>query len=150
MSKKGFADVRRESVGDDRHARPNIVLIYADDLGYGDVSCHGATKVRTPNIDSLAHEGKGVYISNQGPGGFDTDTEGSYNWRKWNALTGQVNSDLERNGEIKEGAPPAQLYDLESDLFQRHNCYREQPEVVQQLKSLLERYRNEGRSAPAP
>ena len=58
MSKKGFADVRRESAGDDRHARPNIILIYADDLGYGDVSCHGATKVRTPNIDSLAHEGK--------------------------------------------------------------------------------------------
>ncbi|MBI5385796.1 MAG: arylsulfatase [Verrucomicrobia bacterium] len=38
-------------------ARPNIVLIYADDLGYGDVSCYGATRVRTPNIDRLAREG---------------------------------------------------------------------------------------------
>ncbi|TFH42912.1 MAG: arylsulfatase, partial [Lysobacterales bacterium] len=37
--------------------RPNIVVIYADDLGYGDVSCYGATKVKTPNIDSLASEG---------------------------------------------------------------------------------------------
>jgi membrane-anchored protein YejM (alkaline phosphatase superfamily) len=37
--------------------RPNIVLIYADDLGYGDVSCYGATKVKTPNIDRLASEG---------------------------------------------------------------------------------------------
>ncbi|HZJ17145.1 MAG TPA: arylsulfatase [Chthoniobacteraceae bacterium] len=37
--------------------RPNIVLIYADDLGYGDVSCYGATKVLTPNIDRLAREG---------------------------------------------------------------------------------------------
>ncbi len=36
---------------------PNIVLIYADDLGYGDVGCHGATKVRTPNINRLAREG---------------------------------------------------------------------------------------------
>jgi arylsulfatase A-like enzyme len=35
----------------------NIVLIYADDLGYGDVSCYGATKVATPNIDRLAREG---------------------------------------------------------------------------------------------
>jgi arylsulfatase A-like enzyme len=37
--------------------RPNIVLIYADDLGYGDVSSYGATRVRTPNIDRLAASG---------------------------------------------------------------------------------------------
>jgi len=37
--------------------RPNIVLIYADDLGYGDVGCYGATAVETPNIDRLAREG---------------------------------------------------------------------------------------------
>jgi arylsulfatase A-like enzyme len=37
--------------------RPNIIIIYADDLGYGDVSCYGATKVTTPNIDRLAKEG---------------------------------------------------------------------------------------------
>ena len=33
---------------------PNIVLIFADDLGYGDLSCYGTTKVQTPNIDRLA------------------------------------------------------------------------------------------------
>ena len=37
--------------------RPNIVLIYADDLGYGDVSSYGATAVQTPNMDRLAREG---------------------------------------------------------------------------------------------
>ncbi len=37
--------------------RPNIVIIYADDLGYGDVSCYGATKLETPNIDKLASQG---------------------------------------------------------------------------------------------
>ncbi|UCC96960.1 MAG: arylsulfatase [Phycisphaerales bacterium] len=36
---------------------PNVVIIYADDLGYGDVSCYGATKIRTPNIDRIAAEG---------------------------------------------------------------------------------------------
>jgi arylsulfatase A-like enzyme len=36
---------------------PNIVLIYADDLGYGDVGCYGATRVKTPNVDRLAREG---------------------------------------------------------------------------------------------
>jgi arylsulfatase A-like enzyme len=37
--------------------RPNIVLIYADDLGYGDVGCYGATAVKTPHVDRLAREG---------------------------------------------------------------------------------------------
>lgn len=37
---------------------PNVVLIFADDLGYGDLGCYGATKVKTPNIDRLAAEGR--------------------------------------------------------------------------------------------
>src|ERR1700761_9429273 len=37
--------------------RPNIVVILADDAGYGDLSCYGATKVRTPNLDALAAQG---------------------------------------------------------------------------------------------
>ena len=37
---------------------PNIVLIYTDDIGYGDVSCYGATAVATPNVDRLAKEGR--------------------------------------------------------------------------------------------
>ncbi len=36
---------------------PNIVLLYADDLGYGDISCYGARRVSTPNIDRLARGG---------------------------------------------------------------------------------------------
>ena len=37
--------------------KPNIVLIYADDIGYGDLGCYGATKVKTPNCDRLAAGG---------------------------------------------------------------------------------------------
>ena len=37
--------------------RPNIVLLFADDLGYGDVGCFGAKDIKTPNIDRLAVEG---------------------------------------------------------------------------------------------
>ena len=38
--------------------QPNVVLIFADDLGYGDLGCYGATKIKTPNIDRLAKEGR--------------------------------------------------------------------------------------------
>ena len=37
--------------------RPNIVVLCADDLGYGDTGCYGASRVRTPNIDGLAQRG---------------------------------------------------------------------------------------------
>lgn len=37
--------------------RPNVIYIYADDLGYGDLSCYGATKIKTPEIDRLAASG---------------------------------------------------------------------------------------------
>jgi len=37
--------------------KPNVVLIYADDIGYGDLSCYGARSVSTPNLDRLAREG---------------------------------------------------------------------------------------------
>ncbi|QDU64720.1 Arylsulfatase [Planctomycetes bacterium Pan216] len=39
-------------------APPNIVIIFADDVGYGDVGCYGATHVETPNIDRLARQGR--------------------------------------------------------------------------------------------
>ncbi len=38
-------------------SRPNVIYIYADDLGYGDLSCYGATKIHTPNVDKIAAAG---------------------------------------------------------------------------------------------
>lgn len=37
--------------------KPNVIIILADDLGFGDVSAYGATTINTPNIDRLAREG---------------------------------------------------------------------------------------------
>lgn len=42
---------------DSQPRRPNVVIIYADDLGYGDLQCYGARNVRTPNVDRLAAQG---------------------------------------------------------------------------------------------
>ena len=38
--------------------KPNVIVIMADDMGYGDVSCYGATELQTPHIDKLAAEGR--------------------------------------------------------------------------------------------
>ena len=48
----GQAGARSRAVG-----KPNIILIMADDLGYGDIGCYGSTKIKTPNIDALAGGG---------------------------------------------------------------------------------------------
>ncbi|MCF3651452.1 sulfatase family protein [Synoicihabitans lomoniglobus] len=38
-------------------SNPNVIVIYTDDLGYGDVGCFGATDIQTPHIDRMAREG---------------------------------------------------------------------------------------------
>ncbi len=66
---------------------PNIVLILADDLGYGDVGSYGATHVRTPNIDRLAAEGMS-FTDAHSDASTCTPTRyglltGRYSWRTW-------------------------------------------------------------------
>ena len=39
------------------HKKPNIIIFYVDDLGYGDLSSYGALSVKTPNVDKLANNG---------------------------------------------------------------------------------------------
>ena len=53
----GGAALARESQEAERGRRPNIVLLFADDLGYGDVSCYGSKTIPTPHIDALARSG---------------------------------------------------------------------------------------------
>ena len=65
---------------------PNILLIYADDLGYGDVSCYGMTKTTTPNLDRLAQQGLRFTDAHTGsatctPSRYSLLT-GEYAWRR--------------------------------------------------------------------
>ncbi len=88
-------------------------------------------------------KGKWMYIGGKGSGGF---TGSKPNHHAWGgppaaAFAGNVNSDI-KNGKIKPGSPPAQLYDLENDLLQTENVYRQHPEVVEEMDALLQSYRS--------
>jgi arylsulfatase A-like enzyme len=67
-------------------SKPNIVMIYADDVGYGDLSCYGATRVKTPNLDRMAAQGmRGT--ATHSPSATCTPSRyalmtGEYAWRK--------------------------------------------------------------------
>ena len=51
------ATVAQSAAKQTPETKPNIVIFYIDDLGYGDLSSYGATAVQTPNVDQLAAEG---------------------------------------------------------------------------------------------
>jgi arylsulfatase A-like enzyme len=66
---------------------PNIIVMLADDLGYGDLGCYGATKVKTPNINRLAREGM-LFTDAHSPASVCTPSRynlmtGRYCWRTW-------------------------------------------------------------------
>ncbi|RLD75178.1 MAG: arylsulfatase, partial [Bacteroidetes bacterium] len=42
----------------DQKVKPNIIIIFADDLGYGDLSCYGHPTIITPHLDRMASEGQ--------------------------------------------------------------------------------------------
>ncbi|MCK7532057.1 MAG: sulfatase-like hydrolase/transferase [Marinilabiliales bacterium] len=45
------------SASGEKNPRPNVIIIYLDDMGYGDLSLTGSTGYHTPNIDMIAAEG---------------------------------------------------------------------------------------------
>ncbi len=66
--------------------RPNVLIIYADDLGYGDLACYGARGVETPNVDRLASEGL-LFTNAHAPAATSTPSRyglltGMYAWRR--------------------------------------------------------------------
>lgn len=78
--------------------RPNVIFIYSDDLGIGDLSCYGATKISTPNIDKLAAQGvqfTNAYATSatSTPSRYGMLT-GCYPWRKENTGIAPGNSEL--------------------------------------------------------
>jgi arylsulfatase A len=96
---------------------------------------------------TVLHAGNGNFAIRQG------------DWVLIDARSGNSNGGRNRPGEpawFKEERGytknefPGELYNLRGDLTQRRNLYGENPEVVQRLKALLEKYQAQGRSTPGP
>lgn len=88
----------KQAAKSDEAQRPNVIYLIADDLGIGDLSCYGATRVSTPNIDRLA--GQGMQFTNayatsstSTPSRFGILT-GMYPWRQKNTGIAPGNSEL--------------------------------------------------------
>ena len=66
--------------------KPNVIIIYADDLGYGDLGSYGATKISTPVLDKLASEGLRFTHAHSTSATFTPSRyalmTGEYPWRK--------------------------------------------------------------------
>ena len=95
---------------------------------------------------TVLHSSSGKFVIRQG------------DWALIDAPIGDDNGGPKRAGEpiwLKEergyatNSFPGELYNLRDDLAQRQNHYGEKPEIVQRLKSLLEKYKADGRSAPS-
>ncbi|MBL8865438.1 MAG: sulfatase-like hydrolase/transferase, partial [Planctomycetia bacterium] len=78
--------------------RPNVVVILADDIGYGDLGCYGSTKVRTPNLDKLAAAGA-RFTDAHSPAAVCTPT-------RYSLLTGQYSFRHRPGASILSGVAP--------------------------------------------
>ena len=90
MLSPGFAEARP----------PNVLVIIADDLGYGDLGCYGATMIKTPAIDALAKSGQ-LFTSAYAPAATCTPSRyslltGDYPWRQ----TARSNSILDGDAPL--------------------------------------------------
>ena len=117
-------------------ARPNIVIILADDLGYGSTGAYGAdpSVIQTPSIDQLAEEGR-MFTNAYTPSSVCSPTRyglltGRYDW-----LTGKR---LEEANEM--------LFDLDADPGEQNNLLDDSPDVALDMKSMLAQIRSQGYS----
>ena len=82
-------------------AAPNVVYVLADDVGYGDLGCYGATKVPTPNLDKFAAQGM-RFTDAHSPAAVCTPT-------RYSLLTGQYSFRHLPGARILSGVAPLSI-----------------------------------------
>lgn len=84
---------------------PNIVIIYADDMGYGDLNCQNQeSKIPTPNLDQLASEGM-LFTDAHSSSGICSPSRfalltGTYHWRRQHGIVGAFGTPFFKDGDI--------------------------------------------------
>jgi len=124
---------------------PNIILILADDLGYGDVGCYGATKVKTPNIDKLASEGR-RFTDAHSASAVCTPS-------RYALLTGEYPFRKKLWGPAPKESPllidPARTT-IASDPSQTRNVVRDHPDIAARMKARLSATQSRPSSVTVP
>jgi hypothetical protein len=85
---------------------------------------------------ALRH-GDWVYLPKQGSSGMTVQVPPGPRWGQPYVDLGLTNSDVDAQGQIKPGAPPAQLYNLRDDLRQATNRFADEPKVAKRLADRL-------------
>ncbi len=95
------SEVKVDSLED----KPNIVIIYADDMGYGDMSCQNPeSKIKTPNIDRLATDGI-RFTDGHSSCGVSSPSRyalltGNYHWRRMKSIVGPFGTSVFKENEF--------------------------------------------------
>lgn len=94
-------------------------------------------------------KGDWMYISAQGGGGFNAERRGLHDFGGPPAtiFTKQENSDI-KNGHLKEDVAPAQLYNLEADVTQKENVYKQNKKLAKKMKKRIQEIRNSKKTRP--
>lgn len=100
-------------------SRPNVVIVFCDDLGYGDLACFGHPTIRTPNLDRMAR-GVQLYAVRKGPFKAHFITRPAYG-----------------RGAAEAHDPPL-LYHLGHDPSERFDVAQKNPEVIAEIRREVE------------
>jgi len=88
-----------------KNTLPNIVIIYADDMGYGDLNCQNPeSKISTPNLDNLASEGM-RFTNAHSSSGISSPSRfalltGMYHWRRQHGIVGSFGKPFFKDSDI--------------------------------------------------